>query len=303
MSADSMFPAVIARSGAAGARALGVAVVLSICGSAVRSEDAKPPAPAKEAVEDAAAQRKERFLKWMTQHAFETDVLVPDAAGGPPQPATRVEKPLFRYFDEEHRIPDATLWVWTHAGRPVAFQKVDGNNFASGRAGTICFASVSERLITAKWRSHGEFKATKPGVTFRPIPDAPEPSDNPRLRASQIKSLKDRFTARMGNGTQAAPKAARTLPKPMYEYFAPETKMPVGAVFAMTSTGTNPNFLLLIEARPESSGKLRWEFAHARMTGSAVEFLFDDKVVLAEKGIGSGDFGNWTFYHMGRDFE
>ncbi len=288
-----------------------VAATITLVDSTARTEDSPPATTAektkestKESSEEKAArERKERYLVWMTKHASDTEVMVASPDGGPMQPATRSEKAIFRYSDEEHRIPDATLWVWTRDNRPVAFQKVEGNNFGGGRAGTICFTSASERLISAKWPSRAEFKATKPGVTFRPIPDAPPPSANPRTRAAQFRELKDRFTARLGNSSGNDVAAARTLPKPLFEYFEPDSKLPVGAVFGMTSTGTNPNFLLVLEVRSDSEGQPRWEYAHARMTGSAVEFRYDDTVLVAEKGMASGNFGNWIFFFMERNFD
>jgi hypothetical protein len=39
------------------------------------------------------------------------------------------------------------------------------------------------------------------------------------------------------------------------------------------------------------------------MTGSAVEFRYDDTVLVAEKGMASGNFGNWIFFFMERNFD
>ncbi|MGH7137596.1 MAG: hypothetical protein ACREHD_17760, partial [Pirellulales bacterium] len=36
-----------------------------------------------------------------------------------------IGSPVFRYDDQPRRFLDATMWVWTDNGRPVAFQKVE----------------------------------------------------------------------------------------------------------------------------------------------------------------------------------
>ena len=70
----------------------------------------------------------------------------------------------------------------------------------------------------------------------------------------------------------------------------------------MTSTGTNPDILLLIEARQDTESKWRWEYAHARMTSSTVRLRFDDALVWSEGSVSNAAFDNWIFYFLKRDF-
>jgi hypothetical protein len=247
-----------------------------------------------------AEARRERFTNWMRTYAEETKVRLAAKDDAEEQLADLVPGPVFRYSDVQQRIPDGTLWVWTHHARPVAFQKVEGNNY--GQMWTICFASLSEGLLNVSWPSHGKYASRKPGVTFSPVPRAEAPGDNPRARTAQLKELKDRFTARLivnddGNGAEA-----RTMPKPLFEYSDPETKLPVGAIFGMSSTGTNPDLLLLIEARGDSDGKLRWEYAYARMTANGVRLRLDDAEIWAEKAVAAAAFENWIYYFLQREF-
>jgi hypothetical protein len=140
-------------------------------------------------------------------------------------------------------------------------------------------------------------------VHFDPIPRAEPPAATARTRTAQLKALKDRFTGRLNvnnDGTGGA--ETRTMAKPIFEYADPRTKLPVGAIFGMTSTGTNPDLLLLIEARPDGDGKLRWEYAHARMTSNSVRVRLDDAEIWAEAGVSSAAFENWIFYFLQRDF-
>ena len=248
-----------------------------------------------------AQERKDRYTKWMRTYSEGTQIKLLNA--GDPAAPELVKTPVFRYSDDERAIPDATLWIWTSNARPVALQKVEGNNHGGGQMWTICFASLSEELIKTKWPSGHEFSASEPGVKFLAIPDAETPSDNPRTRSSQIKNLKDRFTARLGiSGEDAGGSEARIIPKPIFEYMDPQTKMPLGALFAMSATGTNPDVLLLIEAR-ESQGKLRWEYGHARMTSASVRVRLDDvEVWLAKEGARAGAYDNWMYFFIARPF-
>jgi hypothetical protein len=69
------------------------------------------------------------------------------------------------------------------------------------------------------------------------------------------------------------------MPTPVFQYTDPGTKLPWGAVFSVTATGTNPNVLLLIEARPDEQGNLRWHYGFARLNGTSGEIRLDEQPV------------------------
>src|SRR5262245_2195517 len=229
-------------------------VLMNSATRAVRAEETEND-PEKEKQE--AQKRKERYTNWMRTYAADTRITVQEKGDEKEQRAELVPSPVFRYSDEERLIPDATLWVWTRNARPVAFQKVEGNNQGAPKW-TICFASLSEGLIKVVWQSGREYAARTPGVTFKPFPKAEAPTATARARTVQLRALKERFTGRLGvndDGTGGA--ETRTMAKPLFEYVDPQSKLPLGAIFGMSSTGTNPDLLLLIEARADAEGNPR----------------------------------------------
>ena len=122
----------------------------------------------------------------------------------------------------------------------------------------------------------------------------------------QLKALKDRFTGRLAvDPTGKGGSETRTIAKPIFEYSDPETKLPLGAVFGLSSTGTNPDLLLLIEARRDREGGLRWEYAHARMTDVSLVMRLDDVEVWSEPLISlkSPVYDNWAVLFLDRDFD
>ena len=249
-----------------------------------------------------ADDRNEPIREWMQDYAEGTGIRLgtEDDAGV----ADMVEQPVFRYSDVQRRIPDATLWVWTRDSRPVAFQKVEVN--AYGKQWTICFASLSEDLLKVEWPPRPvrrNYESTAPGVVFEPIPDADPPANDARLRTLQLKRLTQRFEGRIGVGASDA--VIRVIPRPIFEYRDAATELPVGAIFGLTATGTNPDLLLLIEARKNADGELRWEYAYARLTTGRVKLLLDDEIVWETPGVPNNDnvLENWTFYFLPRQLE
>ncbi|HQU42485.1 MAG: hypothetical protein B7Z73_01535 [Planctomycetia bacterium 21-64-5] len=260
--------------------------------------------PEDDAVKKLALERKERYSKWMREYAEGTQIELKGGNAddnGDPKLAEMVPNPVLRYSDEEHRIPDATLWVWTSDGRPVAFQKVEGNDHGGGQQWTICFTSLSEGPVKVKWPMDRSF--TSQGVTFRPIPGAEIPSENARLRTAQIKALKEQFSARFWfNANGKGGSEARILPTPLFEYSDPKTTMPWGAVFDMSSTGTNPSALLLIDARHGEAGRMQWHYGFARMTAVSVRASLNNVEVWSEPGASKFRSGRWTYFFLPRDF-
>ena len=279
-------------------------IVFQTLRSLARADDAADDAAKQEALE-----RKERYTKWMRTYSEGTKIKVPEkneAGTDGDHLAELVPAPVFRYSDEERAIPDATLWIWTTNARPIALQKVEGNNHGGGQGWTICFTSLSEGLINAEWPTGRKYSSTKPGLTFRPIPEAEVPADNARARVAQIRTLKDRFTGRLAvNADGTGGSETRTIAKPLFEYADPKTKLRLGAIFGMSATGTNPDLLLLIEARRDADGKGRWEYATARMTSTAVRVRLDDGEVWAEPAVDNAKSvsENWLFYFLRRDFK
>jgi len=282
-----------------------MAASLSLAGLSARSSSvAAADDVEQEAEQQAALERRERYLEWMRTFAEGTKIVLKDQDKD--QDVQIVPNPVFRYSDEERLIPDATLWVWTRDGRPVAIQKVEGNNHGGGRQWTICFASLSEGLLKTNWPSGRRYESQTPGVTFKPIPMAAPPSDKPRLRAAELKSLKDRFSGRLSvDGAGKGGAETRTIARPIYEYDDPASGLPRGAIFGVSSTGTNPDLLLLIEARSDEDGNERWEYAHARMTSTSLILRLDDVDVWSETSVPTSNavFANWTFYFLPRGFQ
>src|SRR5262249_52900191 len=137
---------------------------------AARADDAD------DAEKQEAQSRKERFTNWMRTYAEGTNIRLQGKRDEEEQTAEMVANPVFRYSDEQRAIPDATLWVWTRNARPVAFQKVEGNNHGGGQMWTICFASLSEGLLRVRWPGARQYASRKPGVHFDPIPRSEPPA-------------------------------------------------------------------------------------------------------------------------------
>jgi hypothetical protein len=270
----------------------GIGCCVWIAASSAFAED---PDPKKEQL----ARRRETLLAEMRSLAGQTKVAY--ASG---QSDIRfVEQPVFRYDDQPRRFIDATMWIWTDGGRPVACQKIEAR-YEFNRGDPLwgyCFTSLSTDTLKAAWEGRS-YASTEPGIAWQSFPDHPPPAAGNVQRKRQLRELARGFAGRMLVNPRTGESAElRLFSTPVYEYSDPRTKLPVGAVFGFEVNGTNPDLLVLIEARgtPE---KPEWQFAPARMTTGGITLNYDDRKVWEAPFVEprEGPFANWLFFATSR---
>src|SRR4029453_18841002 len=109
------------------------------------------------------------------------------------------DKPVFRYDDQPRRFIDATMWVWTDQGRPMAFQKIEaveyGDLTSPNALWQFCFASTAPDLLNVQWPEKRTFRSSEPGFVFPPPTAAPAVAEGTAQRKRQA-----RYPARKSTG-------------------------------------------------------------------------------------------------------
>jgi hypothetical protein len=210
-----------------------------------------------------------------------------------------VEAPLIHYADQVRDLPESTLWVWQQQGLPVLFCKVEQiRNSRSGNASwQYCCVPATAEKIDIEWQRQFRWRSREALFKWVPVTEAPEPSDKAPTRLTQMKAIVRGF----GGETEQTPvksrQKMRLLASPLHRFAAPEQNVLDGAVFGLTSNGTNPDVLLLVEALGKEESKARWRYGVVGMTGDAVEVVLKDKTVWKKRYTdGPGDHRNWMWY-------
>jgi hypothetical protein len=119
--------------------------------------------------------------------------------------------------------------------------------------------------------------AEKPGVQLKPVPGAPAPAENERLRLTQMRHLARGFHAWMKDGDDVS--ELRLLSQPLHRYQSPAHGVTDGAIFSYVWTkGTDPEVLLILEARAGQSGP-EWQYSLARFNWRELWATHDDREV------------------------
>jgi hypothetical protein len=250
-------------------------------------------------VDDANPAQRAALLDEMRALAERTKVRLVAAD----QPADFVATPVFRYDDQPRKFIDATMWVWTHEGRPIAFQKIEAMAHYKTDAPLwgYCFTSLADAPLAVEWNDARSFRTTEAGTESRPLPEAPLPAAKAVERKRQMRDIARGFSARIIEAASKRSEAMRLLPTPIFEFADAETKLPRGAVFGFSSNGTNPDLLVVLEAI-ERQGKAAWHFAPARMTNGGIQLAYRE-VRLTEMDVVSsptGQFATWAFFNTPR---
>jgi hypothetical protein len=163
---------------------------------------------------------------------------------------------------------DGLVFVWTGRGRPEAIGTIFSSTAGDKRGLTHEFHSLSMSTlhITRRGTHDNLWKPRGPGIELLPIEGAPAPAGSAVQRLTQMRAMARDFTAATRDAKDNRWEL-RLLSQPLYRYQSTDPLVLDGALFAfVTSAGTDPEALLVIEARQAPGGVPVWHRALARFT-------------------------------------
>jgi hypothetical protein len=183
---------------------------------------------------------------------------------------------------------DGAVYVWTCRGRA----EVLGSFFSSPATGprelSHEFHSLSLSVLDVqRLGTHAStWTPLAPGIDIAPIPGAPDPGRSALQRLAQMRTLTHDFSASTKDHEERRWEL-RLLPQPLYRYESTDPDVVDGALFAfVTSAGTDPEALLVIEARKASdTDGPSWHYAIARFTDLQLWVRHKGKEVLSTPSV------------------
>jgi hypothetical protein len=192
-------------------------------------------------------------------------------AGERSEPLRLQDEPAFRLGRQgAGNLLDGAIFFWLDdLGRPEAAAQIYLIRTPDAPGGEWFheFTALSTGLLRARQDGKEVWIPKVPGVTFAPLPGAPEPGATEVVRRRQLRALAEEFKASRGAQVTSAAKGwteLRLLPTPIARYGKPDSPVLDGALFAFVA-GTDPEVFLFIEDRPGPSGP-QWQFALAPMS-------------------------------------
>jgi hypothetical protein len=136
--------------------------------------------------------------------------------------------------------------------------------------------SLSTAVLVVDGNSPNRWEPHAPGVDRKPVPGAPVPAESAAQRLAQMRSLAREFSGRSLSDRDESWEL-RLLPRPLFRYESTDPEVLDGALFALVSSaGTDPEIILLLEARETTAGPW-WYFGAARFSDMNLWLKHKDK--------------------------
>ena len=190
--------------------------------------------------------------------------------------ANLLPEPLLRWNNPVADEEDAALFLWVRRGRPEAAAQF----FVRKENWMHEFQSLAPRPFEARWDDQLVWSPGAPGVRFRDLPGVPPPAATAAERSRQMRGIAGTFSGSVEFRYAGQSRyELRLLPRPVYRYGEGGAGEAIdGAIWAFVQ-GTNPEILLLIEARRAGDADREWRYALAPMTSYAAEVMRDGQSV------------------------
>jgi hypothetical protein len=177
------------------------------------------------------------------------------------------------------------VFIWTSHGRPEAIGTIFSSTDGRGHRGVnheLHSLSLSTFDVTRRGTHENLWRPRTVGIELTPIEGAPAPAGSPAARLAQMRAIAREFLASTRDDRENR-RELRLLSQPLYRYESTDPQVLDGALFAyVTSAGTDPEALMLIEARRTSDGgKPVWHRGFARFTDLNLSVQHRGKEVFA----------------------
>ena len=265
---------------------------VSLDGSVAKAQQTEPSkeSPARQADPKRSAWLHEVYLREASEYEFYLDN----------QKREKLElrrEPAMRWTSEGDYHGE--VYVWTHQGVAAIVGCIfSGPQGDRGRTIMHEFHSLSSQPLVLGERRGSGWQPEEAGIALAPITDAPEPAKTKVLRLAQMRDIARRFTSQVDR--QGGMSEMRLLPQPIYRYEMKDGGSVVdGAVFAFVwTTGTDPEVLLVIEAR-RTDGGVQWQFAPARFTNREARLKYQGREIWKAGAATAGIFDGVTTKRYG----
>lgn len=213
------------------------------------------------------------FARWAAEAAASYDLR---RAGEPEKPLLLRREPVLKWSNPERGRVYGHVFIWTSLGRPEAIASLY-KWYHPFTHSSHEFQSLSTGGLSASREGAAAWNVAEPGVAMQPLLDVPPPGDAAPERLRQMRAaaklLRAEETNREGEVFQL-----RLLTQPIYRYDKPSGEVIDGALFAFVQA-TDPEVLLLIEARRDEQGTAVWRYGLARLNSIEMRVYRGEKQV------------------------
>ncbi len=218
----------------------------------------------------------EAWLKVSLAHARD---YVIHPVNSPNEKFTMLPQAVFRHSQPVRGDDIGAVYLWVDRDQRPA---VIATTFAFTTTGDLRSVvhemhSLANEPLAVDWRKRSRWKPTKPGLTWKPVPQAPPVDKTEAGRLRQAREITRRFTAESIDHKEKRWEL-RLLPKPIHQFDVEQPTSVIGGTLSVFCQGTDPELILALEARTENNGDV-WYYAPATFTDYGLKLQLDGNEV------------------------
>jgi hypothetical protein len=230
------------------------------------------------------------------------------AIADPAHPFARLNEPVLHRIQEVQGSSKGSIFLWVEpSGRPAAI--CDVFVFQEGPERYSLnneWHSLSESALRAESPNGMLFNAAGQALEWKPVPNAEAPADTPTGRDRQARRLAERFSTDQVDRKKER-YHLRLLTTPLYRHDTIDSPVSSGGALFAFCQQTDPELLLLIEARKSGAG-YRWEYAVAGFSDMDLYLRLDGREVWRDvpafsSGRGAHSGGRVRFIDIAAELE
>jgi len=189
------------------------------------------------------------------------------------------ETPVLKWSNSINVSVHGAVFVWMRGDRPEVIASIF--KFNSPRVNFSAeFQLLSEQPLVASKNGEVVWQPAEAGVAFKALADAPVPAKTAPLRLVQMREIARNFSMDLTTVIGKSKHELRLMSQPLLRYGGRSPHLADGALFAF-ARGTDPDVILLLEARSAQGQASRWEYALARMHVGALAARYKEKEIWA----------------------
>lgn len=189
----------------------------------------------------------------------------------------RMAEPALYYGDPTRNNSNGSVWIWGDSGRPASIMELYQ---PSDRPDDWVFVvnNLSGGTVRAHRKEQPWWRENESAIEWKTIDKADPVASAKPQRLLQLKALARRFAAHEFWDPNNSRFELRQLSQALHRYEDHQRGLVDGGVFAF-SNGTNPEVILLIEAKSDAGAEPRWHYALARLGHAEMHVSLDDAEV------------------------
>lgn len=185
------------------------------------------------------------------------------------------QEPILTWTDPENGEVYGAVFLWIDRGRPTTIASIY-KWYQPNTHSTHEFQSLSTDPIVGRRGNQKDWRSSKPGLVWKPVPNTPTIGRTTAQRLTQMRLIAKQFSMQLTD-KDGSIESLRLLSQPLHRFQSPANHVVDGALFAF-ARGTDPEAILMLEVR-DKGGKPQLFFALARSNFLPLSARYDGEEV------------------------